>query len=92
MATIQLDDDLLKVMELADVPIDRLVRELLVMEMYRRGTIPRGKAAELLGMPLADFLHFASDLGNPPMDVGIESSATETPTADAFLASQQPRP
>jgi predicted HTH domain antitoxin len=46
-------------------PLRRSVRELIVLELYRRGTLSSGKAAELLGMSRREFIHHASDLGIP---------------------------
>lgn len=62
---LELDDDLVAVLQQLDEPIERAVRELIVLELYRRATISEGKAAELLGMSRLDFIHFAAALGIP---------------------------
>jgi predicted HTH domain antitoxin len=38
---------------------------MIVLELYRRGTISSGKAGELLGMQRNDFVQHASRLGIP---------------------------
>jgi len=44
-------------------PVQQAVREMLVLELYRRGTISSGKGAQLLGMSRPQFIAFASHLG-----------------------------
>jgi predicted HTH domain antitoxin len=38
---------------------------MIVLELYRRGVVSSGKAAELLGVSRADFIQRASHLGIP---------------------------
>jgi predicted HTH domain antitoxin len=40
-------------------------REMIVFELYRRGLVSSGKAAELLGTPRIEFIQRASELGIP---------------------------
>jgi predicted HTH domain antitoxin len=49
----------------------------MVMELYWRGAVSRGRSAELLGMPLADFLDRAAALGIPYFDYTEEEWAEE---------------
>lgn len=86
MVSVNLDEDLVAVMQDADEPLDRRARELIVVELYRRGTISRGKAAELLDMTLRDFLEYASDLGIPYIDMTDEEWAAERSRIDAWVA------
>jgi predicted HTH domain antitoxin len=46
-------------------PIEQTAREMIVLEMYRRGLISSGKAAELLGVSRLQFIKHASELGIP---------------------------
>jgi predicted HTH domain antitoxin len=85
MVTVQLDDELVEVIRAAGEPIGRTARSLIVMELYRRGMISRGKAAELLGMTLPDFLQLASDLGIPYIDITEDEWAAERARIDARL-------
>lgn len=77
MVTVQIEEELAQLMKEADAPVERTARELMVIELYRRGTISRGKAAELLGMPLLDFLKLASRLGIPYIDMTKEEWEAE---------------
>lgn len=52
-------------MQLLGTPVDETVSELIVLELYRRGQITSGKAAELLKMDRLAFIHYASRLGLP---------------------------
>ena len=68
MVSVQLDDELVAVMQLVDQPVDRLAREAIVLELYRRGTISSGRAARLLGMTRLEFIRYSGQLGIPYFD------------------------
>ena len=65
MQTLKLDlpQDLAALLQGFNQPLEQSVRELIVLELYRRGTISSGKAAELLAMGRFEFVHYASHLG-----------------------------
>jgi predicted HTH domain antitoxin len=42
-----------------------MVKECVVIELYRRGLLSSGKAAELLGMARETFIHYTGRLGIP---------------------------
>ena len=67
MNTIKLDleEDLLALLHQLNQPVQRAVLELIVLELYRRGMISSGKAAQILGMSRWEFIHHASHLGIP---------------------------
>ena len=44
-------------------PVEVAAREMIVLELYRRGAVSGGKAAELLGMSRWEFIRHASRLG-----------------------------
>ncbi len=46
-------------------PVERVAREMIVLELYRRSLISSGKAAALLRIPRLDFIQRASELGIP---------------------------
>lgn len=62
---IELDDALAEVLALLDQPLAQAVRELAVLELYRRQMISSGKAAELLSMSKREFMQYSSRLGIP---------------------------
>jgi predicted HTH domain antitoxin len=44
---------------------DITAKECVVLELYRRGVISSGKAAELLKMDRLEFIHYSGRLGIP---------------------------
>ncbi len=66
---VSLAPDLIRVLQSYDRPLDESVRELIVLELYRQGRISSGKAGELLGLPRASFIQYASSLGIPFFDM-----------------------
>jgi predicted HTH domain antitoxin len=63
--TLNLDEDLVALLHQLNLPVERAARELIVLELYRRGVISSGKGAQLLGMPRQEFVHYASRQGIP---------------------------
>jgi predicted HTH domain antitoxin len=66
MAELKLDlpPDLLEVLESLGDP-RQAIKECVVLELYRRGEISSGKAAELLGMSRLEFIQYSGRLGIP---------------------------
>lgn len=62
---------------LADRPLDSFIKELMVLELYRRHLISSGKAAELLDMERFEFVRYASRLGIPFFDMSAEEMTAE---------------
>ncbi len=60
---INLENDLTALLHQSNQPLQETVREFVVLELYRRGTISSGKAAQSLGMPRFDFVRYVSRLG-----------------------------
>jgi len=67
--TIEFEDELAALLHESNQPVGQLVREFVVLELYRRGSISSGKAAELLGMPRWEFVRYASRLGIAMFDM-----------------------
>ena len=86
MRTVVLDDELATLVE-QEQDLEHATREALVMDLFRRGKISSGKAAELLRVTRIDFLHRASDLRIPVISMTPEEWETEKATADAWLRS-----
>ena len=64
-----------------DLPIEKVTREALVLELYRRATISSGKAAELLGMGRIEFIKASGDLGIPFIRMSPEELEAEIAVA-----------
>ena len=60
---LELSPDLAALLQSFNQPLEQSARELMTLELYRRGVISSGKAAELLNMPRFEFVHYASRLG-----------------------------
>lgn len=65
MSTISFDleDDVTALLQATNQPVHHAAREFIILELYRRGTISSGKAAELLSMARWEFVRYASRLG-----------------------------
>jgi predicted HTH domain antitoxin len=84
MRTVVLDDELAALLE-GEQDLEHATRETLLMELFRRGKVSSGKAAELLKIPRVDFLHRASDLKIPVISMSPEEWEAEKATIDAWL-------
>lgn len=67
--TVNLDGDLAAILYNSNQPIQQTAREFITLELYRRGTISSGKAAQLLEMSRFEFIHYSSRLGIPFFDM-----------------------
>lgn len=61
--TVNLNEELTALLHGMNQPVQESALELMTLELYRRGTISSGKAAELLGMSRWEFVRYASRLG-----------------------------
>ena len=61
--SIQVEEDLAALLFSSNQSLEQTARELIVLELFRRGTVSSGKAAELLGMARLEFIRYASRLG-----------------------------
>ena len=77
MATIPMDDELLAVLPGAHPGPAEQVRELVVLELYRRRILSSGKAAEFLRMNREEFIRYSSRLGIPYIDLDEVEIARE---------------
>ncbi len=87
MATVHLDldEELVALLGNQEEPPAVVARELIVMELYRRGTVSSGWAAERLGMERYDFIRHASGLGIPFFNMTEEEWQTELRTVDELV-------
>jgi predicted HTH domain antitoxin len=70
--------------EFLSTPTDAAASELIVLELYRQRRISRGKAAELLGVPLAGFLERAAHADIPYFDLTSDELRREIESAEDF--------
>ena len=88
MSTISLDleEDVVALLRQTNPSLERAARELIVVELYRRGAISGGKAAELLGMDRYDFIRHASALGIAYFSYTEEEWKAEMEAAEELAA------
>jgi predicted HTH domain antitoxin len=82
--TIEIDEALATVLHQTNQPLQAAGREMIVLELYRRGSISSGKAGELLAMPRIDFIKHASRLGIPYIDMTEDEWAAEKAASDSL--------
>ncbi len=63
LVKLDLEADLEALLQQTNQPLEKGAREMIVLELYRRGVLSTGKAAEHLGMSRLAFIQHASDLG-----------------------------
>ena len=80
MQTLKLDlpQELAALLQGFNQPLEQSARELMVLELYRRGVISSGKAAELLEMERFAFVRHASRLGIAFFDMAENEWEAET--------------
>ena len=66
---VEIDGKLAALLQGFDQPLAHAIRELAVLELYRRGAISSGKAADLLDMSRWELVRYASRLGIPFFDM-----------------------
>jgi len=70
--SVALDEKFLSFVAKKKKDIPEKLKELSILELYRRKDISSGKAAEFLGMERFEFVKYASRLGIPFFDMSKE--------------------
>ena len=78
---IAMEDDFAAALRTGDQSLSGAARELMALELYRRGAISSGKAAEWLGSSRLDFINHASRLGIPALQMTDEEWEMESQVA-----------
>ena len=74
--------------EFLPTPPDAAASELIVLELYRQRRISRGKAAELLGESLANFLERAAHADIPYFELTSDELREEIESAEDFASAR----
>ena len=77
MPDVHIDDELLACLPGAWPPPAEQIRELAVVELYRRRVISSGRAAELLKMGRWEFIHHVGRLGIAHVELDEAAVARE---------------
>ena len=78
---LELSEDRMGVLATLERPVEQSAVELIVLEIYRERKISSGRSAELLGIPLLEFIQFSSQLGIPFFDMTEEELASDVEVA-----------
>ena len=86
MTTISLvlEDELAALLHERHQSVERSARELIILEMYRRGAVSSGKAAQLLEMTRWELVRHASRLGIPFFDMTADEWDSEREMSDSL--------
>ena len=82
--SINLEDDVTALLQATNLPVHQAAREFIILELYRRGAVSSGKAAELLAMSRLEFIRYASRLGISFFDMTDDEWHTERCQAQAL--------
>jgi len=80
--TLNLEDELTALLHGLNQPAPQAIREMVVLELYRRGTLSSGKAAQLLQMTRWEFVRYASRMGIAFFDMSADEWQAEREQAD----------
>jgi len=81
---IEIDESLAALLQETAQPVQVVAREMIVLELYRRGAISGGKAAELLGTSRVAFIQRASSLGIPYVEMTEDEWAAEKAASESL--------
>ena len=81
---VEFEEPLASLLHETNQPVQAAVRELVVLELYRRGTVSSGKAAEILGMDRTAFIKHASGLGIAYISFTKDEWEAEKAASDAL--------
>lgn len=80
MVKVELDRELINLLRQNLRSLEDTLTEYLVLELYRRHEVSSGKAAELLAMGREEFIHYASRMGIPYLDMSDQDLQDELAT------------
>lgn len=76
-----MDEDFAALLRVGECSLPAVVVEFMALELYRRGGVSGGKAAEWLGTSRQDFIHHASRLGIPALQMTEDESEVKSKLA-----------
>lgn len=79
--TVPMSDDFAALLRAEGQSPPAAALELMALELYRRGVVSGGKAAEWLGTSKQEFVQHASSLGIPAIQMSVDEWETEAATA-----------
>lgn len=82
--SLALEDELATLLQERHQPVERSAREFIILELYRRGDISSGKAAQLLEMTRWELVRHLARLGIPFLDMTADEWEAEREMALAL--------
>jgi hypothetical protein len=82
--TIEIEEPLAAILHQTNQPVQQAGREMIVLELYRRGTLSSGNAGEPLGMARMDFIQHASRLGIPNFALTVDEWDAEMASLESL--------
>ena len=76
-----MNEDFAALLRAGERSLPAAAMELMALELYRRGVVSGGKVAEWLGSSRSDFIHHASRLGIPAIQMTEEEWEAESKLA-----------
>ena len=81
---IEIDEALAALLHQTNQPVQAAAREMIVLELYRRGMISSGRAADLLETSRVAFIQHASKLGIPYLEMTEDEWAAEKAASESL--------
>ncbi len=81
---IEIDEALAALLHQTNQPVQVAAREMIVLELYRRGAISSGKAADLLGTSRLAFIQHSSSVGIPYLEMTDDEWAAEKAASESL--------
>ncbi len=79
--TLALEDEVAALLHERHQPVEHTAREFIILELYRRGSISSGKAAQLLDMTRWELVRYASRFGIPFFNMTADEWKSESEMA-----------
>lgn len=83
--SLQLPRDLLGALDVPEEQVERRLREMIALQLFREGRISSGKAAELLGISKLEFVQLLARYGLPYFTETPGELAAEARTLEQLL-------
>ncbi|MFM9105746.1 MAG: UPF0175 family protein [Chloroflexota bacterium] len=88
ITNVPLDSEIVELLEADGDSLEQRLREITVLDLYRRAVISTGKGARLLGMDYLAFARFAGENGIPHFRYSPEELDEEVRKFGAILSGE----
>jgi predicted HTH domain antitoxin len=81
---VELEDEVVALLEELHQPVEETACQLIIFELYRRGLLSSGKAAQILEMNRTDFIQLASSVGIPYLAMSRDEWEKERKSSESL--------